>query len=78
METDGRHLDYPCLTIRQSLKGKALEIAQRIERESLKGKTGSEILMEKLSQFYGRDRDSEKLEKATAYFSARRKKGGKC
>ena len=34
METDGKHLEYPCLTIRQSLRGgSALEEARRMERE---------------------------------------------
>ena len=40
MDTDGKHLEFPCLTIRQSLKGRALEVARSLERETLKPKKG--------------------------------------
>ena len=48
METDGKHLEYPCLTIRQSLKGRALEVARRMERETLKSEKGFRELMKPL------------------------------
>ena len=35
METDGKHLEYPCLTIRQSLRGRMMEVARRMERKTL-------------------------------------------
>ena len=36
METDGKHMEYLCFTIKQSLRGRALEAARRMEREDLK------------------------------------------
>ena len=48
MDTDGEHLEYPCLTIRQSLKGRALEVARRMERETLKSEKGFRELMKPL------------------------------
>ena len=32
METGGKHLEYPCLSIRQSLRVWALEVGRRMER----------------------------------------------
>ena len=40
MDTDGKHLEFSCLNIRQSLRGRALEVAKRLERDTLKSKKG--------------------------------------
>ena len=45
-----------------------------MERELLKSEKGFEELMKTLDKFFMKDKDSEKLEKATEYFSAYRKK----
>ena len=65
METDGKHLEYPCLTIRQSLRGRALEMARGMERETLKSEKGFYEIMNLLDEHFRMDRDSESLEKAT-------------
>ena len=73
MDTDGKHLDFPCLTIRQSLRGRALEVARKLERErDLELKKGILEMMKLLDRQYKKDRDSERLEKATEYFRIRR------
>ena len=63
METDGKHLEYPCLTIRISLRGRALEVARRMERETLKSENGFHILMKLLEGHVKKDKDSERLER---------------
>ena len=73
METGGRKLEFPCLKIRQSLRGKALEVTRRIDRDTLKTEDGFTELMRSLDKFFMKDKDSEKLMKATEYFSATRK-----
>ena len=45
MDTDGKHLEFPCLTIRQSLRGRSLEVAKRLERETLKSRKGFSEMM---------------------------------
>ena len=48
-----------------------------MERELLKSEKGFEELMKTFEKFFMKDKDSEKLEKATIYFSAYRKKGNR-
>ena len=74
MEIEGKKLEYPCLVIRLSLKGRALEVAMRIERDTLMKKEGFKVLLDRLDLFFKKDRNTEKLEKATRYFTAERRK----
>ena len=64
METDGKHLEYPCLTIRQSLRGMALEVGRSMERETLKSGMGFDEIINLLDEHFRKDRDSERLDKA--------------
>ena len=73
METDGKHLKYTCFTIRQSLRSSALELARKMEKDALKSKKGFDEIMRLLDEHFRKDKDSERLEKATQYFKASRK-----
>ena len=59
------------------VEGKALEVARRMKGELLKSEKGFEELIKTLDKFFMKDKNSEKLEKATEYFSVYRRKDEK-
>lgn len=59
---------YPGIEIRMGLKGKALAVAEEIDREVLKGATGPKIILEKLDKVYLKDTLMDNYEKMKKYF----------
>ncbi|XP_064095297.1 uncharacterized protein LOC135207477 [Macrobrachium nipponense] len=69
----GEEVKYPGVEIRMSLKGQALEVAEGIDRDELKGTEGSKIILSKLDGVYLEDSPIENYNKIKNYFKIRRK-----
>lgn len=61
-------IKYPGIEIRLSLKGKALEVVEGMDREALKGKDGPKLILNKLDEVYLKDSLMENYGKMKTYF----------
>ena len=71
----GEEVKYPGIEIRMSLKGKALEVAEGIDREELKKKEGEKIILKKLDEAYLKDTLMDNYSKMKCYFKIERESG---
>lgn len=68
----GDEIKYPALEIRMSLKGKALQVTEELDREELKKKIGSELILKKLDEVYLKDTLMENYGIMKSYFKIER------
>ena len=68
----GDIIQYPGLEIRLSLKGKALEVTEEIERAVLKGEDGAKKILNKLDSVYLKDTLMDNYGKMKKYFKIER------
>ena len=72
LEVCGEEVKYPGIEIRMSLRGKALEVTEGIEREKLKGEDGPKVILEKLDEVFQKDTLMENYSKMKTYFKIER------
>ena len=73
----GEESKYPGLEIRMSLSGKALEVTEDIARETLTGKKGEQVILQKLDEVYKKDSLMENYGRMKKYFGTQRMNGEK-
>lgn len=73
----GEEVKYPGIEIRMSLKGKALEVTEGIDRDELKDSEGSKIILSKLDEVYLKDTLMENYSKMKNYFKIERESSEK-
>lgn len=71
----GECVKYPGIEIRMSLKGKALEVTEGIEREELKQAGGEKVILRKLDEAYLKDTLMDNYSKMKSYFKIERESG---
>ena len=67
LEVCGDEVKYSGIEIRMSLKGKALEVTETIEREQLKTEEGPSIILGKLDEKYRKETIMENYSKMKSY-----------
>lgn len=72
LEICGEEVKFPGIEIRMSLRGKALEVTEGIEREELKKKDGYKLILGKLDEVYKKDTLMENYSKMKYYFKIER------
>lgn len=75
LEVYAEGVKYPGLVLRMSLEGRAAEIGNNVERETLKLKTGAEVLLEKLDEAYSKDTTMENYGKMRNFYGIKRDNG---
>ena len=73
----GDNIKFPGLQIRLSLKGRALDIAEGIDREELMEEGGEKIVLKKLDGAYQKDALIDYYSKMKRYFRIERESGEK-
>jgi hypothetical protein len=73
LEIYEEEIRFPAIEMRISLKGKAYEAVKNIDREELKKKNGTKMLLKRLDELYKKDSKMEKLNKAAAFFRIEKK-----
>ena len=71
----GDDIKYPGIEIRMSLKGRALEVTEGIDREELKKNEGHKIILKKLDEAYKKDTLMDNYGKMKSYFKIERESG---
>ena len=71
----GDDVQYPGIEIRMSLRGRALEVTEGIDREELKKKGGDTIILKKLDAAYKKDTLMDNYGKMKRYFKTERESG---
>ena len=71
----GENVKYPGIEIRMSLKGRALEITEGIDREELKKAGGEKEILEKLDTAFLKDTLMDNYSKMKSYFKIERESG---
>ena len=71
----GEEVKYPGVEIRLSLRGRALEIAEGINREEIKKEGGERIILKKLDEAYRKDTIADNYEKLRTYIKIERESG---
>ena len=71
----GENVKYPGIEIRMSLKGRALEVTEGIDREKLKANSGEREILKKLDEAYLKDTLMDNYSKMKSYFKIERESG---
>ena len=71
----GEEVKYPGIEIRMSLKGRALAIAEGMDREELKKESGAKAILKKLDEAYLKDTLVDNYSKMKSYFNIERESG---
>ena len=71
----GESTKYPGIEIRMSLKGKALQITEGMDREELKKAGGEREILKKLDEAYLKDTLMDNYSKMKSYFKIERESG---
>ena len=77
LKVAGKQFEYPGIEIRLSLKGKAEEITENIDREKLCETNGEKMILKILDESYLKDRLTDKYHKMKSYFKIKRETGEK-
>ena len=72
IEVCGEDVKYPGIEIRMSLKGKALQVAETIDREKLKKADGPKVILAKLDEKFRKDTLTENYGKMKSYLKIER------
>ena len=71
----GEWVKYPGIEIRMSLKGRALEVTEGMDREELKKAGGEKEILKKLDEAYLKDTLMDNYSKMKSYFKIERESG---